>query len=204
MTRLKGASPAGSRPSRLPHQYRWCSGLGRFICMDCGKCLRNSLVQRDKACPGTSKILVEAHLSHIMMRTRVLGSEAHLFFCCKCGCYTVSRSAGLTKPCSRAPYHSTIHKRLMASLHPVTKQPLGPPTRVLSAMVLQIIGQSFDHNGHALGSEGSAAVHGDPQVNNLPVHGAVVVPLSRPVLADTQALMLEWDLENENSFIFDF
>ena len=203
MTRIKGARTAGSRPSRTPHQYRWCGGLARFICMDCGKCLRDREVHRDKACPGISKILAEAHLSHIMMRTRVLGSEAHLFFCCKCGCYTVSRIAGLTKPCSREPYHSTIHNRLMASIHPVTKQPLGTPTRVLSAMVLRILGQTFDLNGHALGSEGSAMGSLHPSVGNGPGLRAEEHMSSQTGQADLQALMSEWDLENENSFFFD-
>ena len=203
LTRMKGARIAGGRPARTPHNYRWCGGLARFICMDCGKCLRNREGIRDRACPGSSKILDEAHLSHIMLRTRVLGSEAHLFFCCKCGCYTVSRSAGLTKPCTRSPYHSTIHNRLMASTHPVTKQPLGPPTRVLSAMVLGLLGKSFDSNGHALGSEGTSLVHLS-QGGNRPDPRAEEQLSIRPGPADLQAFQAEWAIEDENTFAFGF
>jgi hypothetical protein len=74
LTKLKDARPAGSQPARAPHRYRWCAGLGRFVCMDCGKCLRDKAVRCDRACPGTSKVLVEAHLSHVTLRTRVVGA----------------------------------------------------------------------------------------------------------------------------------
>ena len=172
--------------------------------MDCGKCLRHRAVVRDRACPGTSKILVEAHLSHIMMRTRVSGSDSHLFFCCKCGCYTVSRSAGLTKPCSRTPYHSTSHNRLMASLHPVTKKQLDTPSRVLSATVLGLFAQSFDSNEHVLGSADPARGMLSSQFCQGPGHkaGDFGSPSHGPALP--QAFQSEWDLEDENSFDFGF
>ena len=92
----------------------------------------------------------------------------------------------------------------MASMHPVTKQPLGRPTRVLSAMVLRILGQTFDHNGHALGSEGSVTGHGGLPAGPRPGLRDIGHVAPSPLLADSQALLDEWDLENENSFIFDF
>jgi ribonuclease HI len=194
LDRFKGARPAGSRPARTGHRYRWCGGLGRFVCMDCGKCLRNQPIVHDRACPGISKILAEAHLSHIMMRTRVVGSEAPLFFCSKCGCYTVSRSAGLTKPCTRTPYHSTIHNRLMSCLHPVSKRPLQQPSRVLPAALLGILDRSFDQGGHV-----AAAPPIAPGLHSVPsaVQPGPVGP------ADWQDHIQAWDLEDENSFEFD-
>ena len=167
---------------------------------------RDLAVQRDRSCPGVSKVLAEAHLSHVMFRTRVVGSETPLFFCCKCGCYTVSRSAGLTKPCSRSPYHSTIHNRLLASQHPVTKRPLQPPTRVLAAAVLGLLDRSFDDSGHE-------AVYQQPPVADRPVvphanwpgpeggGGGANHPLV-PGLASWADAHSSWDLEEENSFDF--
>jgi hypothetical protein len=194
LDRIKGARPAGSRPARSVHRYRWCGGLGRCVCMYCGKCLRNQAILHDRACPGISKILAEAHLSHIMMRTRVVGSEAPLFFCSKCGCYTVSRSAGLTKPCTRTPYHSTIHNRLMSCLHPVSKRPLQVPSRVLPAAILGILDRSFDQGGHVAAAP--------PMAPGLPGGGPAGLP--GPLgPADWHEHIQAWDLEDENSFEFD-
>ena len=128
----------------------------------------------------------------------------YLFFCCKRGCYTVSRSAGLTKPCTRTPYHSTIHNRLMASTHPVTKQPLDTPSRVLSATVLGLLGQSFDSNGHVLDSAAPALGRFSSQFCQGPGlrAGDIVSPSHGPAVL--QAFQSEWDLEDENSFDFGF
>ena len=92
----------------------------------------------------------------------------------------------------------------MASIHPVTKKQLDTPSRVLSATVLGLLGQSFDSNEHVLGSADPAPGRLSSQFCQGPGHksGDFGSPSHGPAVL--QAFQSEWDLEDENSFDFGF
>jgi hypothetical protein len=146
-----------------PHCFVW--HRERWTCTLCG-CSKKNMHSKlnNRSCEDILRITRQAHSSHSLQVGWLIGNVP-LVFCSKCSCYTTSNSVGLPLECRpRGKSKKTIHSRLCARQHPISREPFTGTLRLPSFRL--DLGTHLTHDAEvAIGLSSSSGGDREPVVS---------------------------------------